>query len=116
MSAPPRLRELLNAYLRKTLDTREDITGEDEGTAAPTELVAWADEAGRHFEPLLLYGTRLGDRVVTAIAALHYENAERLPLRQDVLDMLADVLADEERSGEFDRTALDALTSRSVGP
>jgi hypothetical protein len=91
------LRQMLITYLGRSLTDGDDPTSH-EGSASAGALSRWTDQAGRDYEPLVLSNQRDGRSAVTAVAALHYESDTRSVLRRDVLDVLAELLAETDRA------------------
>jgi tetratricopeptide (TPR) repeat protein len=100
------LRAMLTTYLGRSLIDRDEPTSH-EATGATGTLPRWTDRGGRDYEPLVLSNQRDGRSAVTAVAALHYETDTRSVLRRDVLDVLAELLAETDRAMDLDRTTLE---------
>jgi tetratricopeptide (TPR) repeat protein len=101
------LREMLTGYLGDSLADRDEATSNEGSAPDPNAVPRWTDHAGRHYEPLVLSNQRDGRSAITAVAALHYESDTRPVLRRDVLEVLADLLAETDRAMDLDRTMIE---------
>jgi len=103
---PAELADALSSHLRASvaaLDTETAAASMWQGApASPARVELLEDGQGRTLRPLLLEGSRSGERVVAAVAALRGDAAAQAPVEVEVLEAIADALLEQD--------AIDAVT------
>jgi hypothetical protein len=88
----PLLIDAVTKYMRRQLEGEQDRTTFDSVAVVSATPVGFIDSAGRHYDPMLLYGRRDGVSHIAGVALLHYAQDQRSVLRRDLLEALGTAL------------------------